>query len=171
MKLGQLSIRARVAYAATCLELLLKKKFSSNKKEEEAWDFLLEKIWTYTQINPGTWHYTMAELTPFSIEEDLSFAEKSFDDLTYENYILLSEAYKNTAEDVKKIVDLIFEIGTLDLYTSIVNNSPRTQEMLKEILLIVKANGLDIPDLANYKRLTIDENEGWGRIFKKSDLG
>jgi hypothetical protein len=169
MQLQQLSIRARVALGARCLELILDDK-NINYLEDNGWKYVLKHIWSYTHINPGSWHYLMAELTPFSIEEEIPFADKGFEYLEESDYYDIRTTYSAVDSDIKKIVDLIFEIGTLDLYSSIKGNSPRTLLMLEEIISILIRHNLEIPKLKRHKKFDILENNGWGIEFDKSNF-
>lgn len=169
MELKDLSIRARVAISALCLEKLLKDNFSEGDLHK-GWDFVLNSIWEYTDKPPGNWHYKMAEITPFSVEEDVPFEDKGIEYWNLESYSLVMGAYKVTCRNIKRVVDLIFEIGTLDLYSSIVNNSPRTLSMLEEILTITQNNGLLPPSIDVFKEYKITTNNGWGNSFKRTDI-
>lgn len=169
MELKDLSIRARVGMSTLCLEKLLNDNFSEEVLHK-GWEYILSSIWEYTEKSPGNWHYKMAEITPFSVEEDLPFEEKGIEYLDREIYFLIADAYKDTCGDIKRVVDLIFEIGTLDLYSSIVDNSPRTLSMLEEILTIAENNGLRIPSIDIFKDYQITTNNGWGNSFKRSDV-
>lgn len=169
MELKNLSIRGRVALSALCLEELLKNN-SSEYNTDEGWQFILKSIWDYTNTPPGSWHYKMAEIIPFSIEEDVSFEEKGIEYLDSDTYFLIREAYRNTCGDIKKVINLIFEIGTLDLYSSISDNSPRTLSMLEEILSITQRNGLLIPSVDRFRDYDISSNHGWGNSFNRSEI-
>lgn len=169
MNLKDLSIRARVAYGALCLEKFL--KVNSVDVMSKEWSLILENIWEYTQIEkPGNWHYKMAELTPSSVEFDAPFNLKEFEYFTEEEHDHLKKTYKCVGKSTKKIIELIFEIGTLDLYSSITDCSPRTLSMLEEILNIVEDNGLRIPSIDIFKEYHITTNKGWGNSFKRSDV-
>jgi len=169
MKLQNLSIRGRVALCALCLEELLKNHLSIYTTDE-GWPFILKSIWEYTEKSTGSWHYKMAEITPFSIEEDISFEDKGIEYLDIETYSLIRNAYKNIGSDIKRVINLVFEIGTLDLYSSIVDNSPRTLIMLEEVLSITQDNGLKIPSIDRLNKYDISTNNGWGNSFSRSDL-
>lgn len=169
MELQYLSIRARVALGTLCLEELLKNNISGYNSHK-GWKFIINSIWDYTDHSPSSWHYRMAEITPFSIEEDVSFEEKGIEYLDKDIYLLIRDAYKDTCDDIKKVIDLIFEIGTLDLYSSIAENSPRTLSMLEEVLTITRDNGLLIPSIDRLRKHDISSNNGWGNSFTKYDI-
>ena len=170
MKTEDLSIRARVALGAMCLEMLLE-CFVEDYKNNPGWLFVLSSIWDYTSKPPGDWHYKMAEIIPFSVEEDLPFEEKGIDFLEKEKYDLIRELYLKTPnQDIKKVIDKIFEIGTIDLYTSIHDKSPQTISRLQEIINITQENNLQIPSLDRFVSYSINTNDGWGNDFDKSKV-
>ena len=166
MKIEKLSIRARVGYGVLCLEAIL------NQKQNELNDIniILDELWKYTSQNCGAWHYKMSEYTPFSIYYDAEFESKGFDFLDKNTHDKLYHLYSKLDSDVLVIINLIFEIGTKDLYSSICNNSPETIEFLERIKNILLANKIELPDINILSTYTIDENHGWGRAFKREDL-
>ena len=170
MELEDLSIRARVGLAALCLEDLLK-KFVPVYTNHPGWVYILNSIWEYTSKSPGEWHNKMAEINPLAVEEEVPFDESDLEYLDKETFFLIRDAYsKTTNKAVKNIIDLIFEIGTLDLYSSIHQKSPRTLSMLKKILDITLKNGVPVPSLDRFVNYDISKNDGWGVSFNKSDV-
>lgn len=168
MELEDLSIRARVAFGIECLERLINRSTASELNWE---DLLLSKLWGYTSSdNLGRWHYLISEYTPFSILEDISFEEKEYEYITKIEYNELLQIYQKCNDELLKCIDLIFEIGTLDLYSSIKDKSPRTLRMLKEIITIIESNSLQLPDLKKYENYLIDYKNGWGAKFERENL-
>ena len=158
----KISIRGRVAFAISCLENSI--KFYS--LEQLDWSFLVNKLWSYTNSNIGTWHYIMSEATPFGVVGQTD----NVDDLEYlsvEEIKKLEILYINSNKVVNSIIDLIFDIGTRDLYASIVNNSPTTIKYLTEIIELLSDNQIPLPDIEKFKKFSISENEGWGNEFTK----
>jgi hypothetical protein len=153
-----ISIRARVAFAILCLENAIKQ----SKKENLDWSFMIGKV--------GDWHYPMAESTPRSVLFDARYDEKDMDFLTEEDCIHLKEVYSNSTELIKDIINIIFEIGTRDLYSSIVNGSPDTLKYLMEIIDLMEQNNIPLPDMNLFEKSPITENEGWGREFTREDI-
>jgi len=165
-KMISLSIRARVAYAILCLEHLLQHlKYDFSK-----WELILEELWQYTAGNPGQWHESMAEMIPFSINEEIAFELKECVYINLEKHDQLQELYKDVHEDVLRIIGLTIEIGTRDLYASIVNNSPDTLNYLDRIIAILERNGVELPTTAQLKSFTIDQQNGWGNPFARVQI-
>lgn len=168
MKLEDLSIRARVAFAIECLEKLINKEANSDFNWEES---LLSKLWSYTSTNNlGYWHYLIGESIPWAVLEDLPYEEKMCDYINKSEHDELRRSYQGSSKELQNCIDLIFDIGTTDLYSSITNKSPRTILVLKEIILILEENFLQIPDIRRFENYQIDKEEGWGCRFHKSDL-
>ncbi len=161
-----ISIRGRVAYSILCLEKLMVHK----KYELLEYDFVLSKLWSYTFINLGKWHYEMAEITPRAIEEDIPFKEKGCDYIKDTEHDYLLEIYKKTDNSIKDIIYLIFQIGTLDLYASIIDNSRRTIELVMKIEDVLKRNHVALPDINLLKKFRIEINQGFGKAFIKEDI-
>lgn len=164
--MSNLSIRARVAYAILCLENLLQHL----NKDLSKWELILEELWKYTAGNPGEWHESMAEMRPFSINEEVAFELKECVYIDLEKHARLKELYKGANEDVLKMVDLTFEIGTRNLYASIVNNSPDTLNYLDQIIAILERNGIELPTTSKLQGFTIDQQNGWGNSFTRTEV-
>jgi len=163
----KISIRARVGYALECLEVILKEKAHDKK----TWKFLLSKLWEYTYTeNLGEWHYRISEMTPFSILENIPYSKKACEYLTKAEHNILKEIYTKTDKKILVIIDLVFEIGTLDLYSSIVDGSPRTVILLEKIIKILEYEKIKEIPLLPYLRYDISKNNGWGEPFNKSDI-
>jgi hypothetical protein len=160
-----ISIRARLAYTVCCLENAL----AYFKLKDTEWLFVLTHLWSYTNSNVGRWHEQTAEITGRSIIND----ENSLDDLAFlskDQFWKINAIYKKANKDVLRIIDLIFEIGTRDLYASIVNGSPDTLNYLQKIIDLMKQNNIPLPDYDLFKNYSISENEGWGREFTRDEI-
>lgn len=166
MKIENLSIRARVAFALLCLELII----IHYEKTTARFIIILNKLWSYTNSNMGIWHMKIAEICPDSILEEVPFIKKGCHYINEFEHDQLVAIYHSTNVDIKDIINLIFEIGAKDLYSSICNNSPETIEFLERIINILISNKIKLPDINILSTYTIDENHGWGRAFKREDL-
>lgn len=161
-KIKEISIRARVGFALECLESILKKDY----KQIEDWGFLLSSLWDYTKTNNlGKWHYKTSEMIPFSVMEDIPFSEKGCEYITENEHNRLKNIYVKVDNDVLNVINLIFEIGTLDLYSSIVDYSPRTVAFLFEIIEILETKNIQPPSIERYLIYKISDNNGWGEAF------
>lgn len=162
-----LSIRARVAYGILCLEQTLQKLgYDYNR-----WQFLLDTLWSYTYSNPGAWHMITAEITPLSIMGEGEYNTFDFECITSEQYSLLKRMYSTIPKEYFVIFELIFEIGTKDLYASIVNGSKETHGFLATIVKVLEENKIEVPDIPEFlMKQSIDENYGWGNPFYRKDI-
>lgn len=166
MSIEKISIRARVAFGILCLEntvLFYNKVFLD-------WSFVYKVLWSFMKGKVGDWHYPMAEISPRSVLFDATYAEKEMEFLTEEEYNNLREVYSNSNTVINSIINLIFEIGTRDLYSSIVNESQDTIKYLQEIIHLLEENNIPLPDIKLFETYTINENDGWGREFGRDDI-
>ncbi|HEY9009344.1 MAG TPA: hypothetical protein VIM75_24575 [Ohtaekwangia sp.] len=160
-----ISIRGRVAFAILCLE----KAIIHFGFDIYDWSFVLNLLWSITNTKLGSWHYPLAECTGRSIIND----EGHLDDLeflTKEKFWELNKLYKNANHAILRMIDLIFEISTRDLYASIVNASPDTLKYLQEIIDMMNQNEIPLPDAKLFQKFPITENEGWGREFSRDEI-
>lgn len=165
-KIKDLSIRARVAFSILCLEAFIKFLNYDISK----WNLILSELWKYTNTNVGKWHENISEMTPFSINEKIAFELKGCENIDESKHDELQKLYADVNIEILKIINLIFEIGTRDLYSSITNHSQDTISYLKEIILVLEKNGIDLPNINGLQKFSILENNGWGSEFKKEDI-
>ncbi|OYU67230.1 MAG: hypothetical protein CFE22_04990 [Cytophagaceae bacterium BCCC1] len=133
-------------------------------------DWLLNELWKYTFSNLGSWHEHIAEVTPFSIEEDIDYSKKGCTYINHEKHEDLKLLYSKTDNYIKIIINKIFEIGTKDLYSSISNKSLETKKFVYEIEQILAQNGIELPICDNLEKYDIEQNDGWGNEFRKSEI-
>lgn len=160
-----ISIRGRVAYAVLCLEKAIV-HFGFDKYD---WSFVLNLLWSITNTKLGSWHYPLAECTGRSIINDEGNLE-DLEFLTKDKFWELNKLYKKSNNVILRIIDLIFEISTRDLYASIVNGSPDTLKYLQEIIDTMDQNKISLPNMEFIKKLPISENGGWGRDFTRQEI-
>ncbi|GAA4275919.1 hypothetical protein [Aquimarina mytili] len=163
---SNISIRGRVAYAIICLENAIR----FYEKENLDWLYIFNLLWAYTKDEVGNWHYPMAESTPKSIMFDADYSSKEMEYIDRDEYEKLSLLYKNSNNTINYIIDKLFEIGTRDLYSSIINNSPDTLKYLQEIIDVMEERGITLPNIKFFQKFPISENEGWGRKFLREDI-
>jgi hypothetical protein len=162
----KISMRARVAYGICCLENAIKYYNLSHL----SWTFILNVLWSYTNKNVGRWHELMSECSPDSILEELSFKEKGITHISENDYEALRLLYSNVNTVCQNIINSLFNIGTRNLYSSIVNNSPETLIYLQEIIDIMDQNNIPLPDIKPFMKFPITEEEGWGREFTREEI-
>ena len=159
------SIRGRVAYAICCLENVIEQVESQPKED---WDVLLNKLWSLTDLQfVDGWLYSVSSSMPSSILEDPFDPEE---ETTKEEYEKLKALYQSSNQSALDLIEQIFSLGTVELYGKIENNSPRTLEILDEIIELTKSTGAELPTHSLVSKFSIHDSEGWGVRFSKSDL-
>ena len=159
MDFKNISIRGRMAYLLCTFESIL----NFYNCEKEKWCWILEKLWQYTSMEYlDDWMYMMAEYMPESILED------KMEDIEFitENEIKeLKILYTNCSKEINKMLRIVFELGTIDLYSKLLNYSPNTLEKLKEGMDIAIRICGKLPDKSEFEKYKYTEGNGWGIPF------
>lgn len=164
--LEKISIRGRMAYAICLFERLLL-HYKCGKQE---WGWLLEKLWTYTSIEYlDDWMYELAEYMPDSISEDSPYDEDC-EFITVDEFNSLYDLYSKSSPDIISFLQLLFELGTIDLYSGLVDNSSKTIKKLNEAINILNNNNIDVIAIESFKKYSFDECNGWGESFDGRSL-
>lgn len=160
------SVRGRVAYAIRCLEeTLLHYEYPLDQ-----WEWVLEKLWTYTDIDYwDDWFYEIAEYVPESILECNTY-KSHFEYVSEEQFMLLYALYQKTNEATKKIIEIIFEMGTRELYGKVEHNSQLTLDFLLELRKLMKDHNIPMPSFEGYPRYSFNVNGGYGDDFDGKEL-
>ncbi|AEA42353.1 hypothetical protein [Fluviicola taffensis] len=166
MEIEKISIRGRVAFGILCLEMFIKHLNYDFSK----WKIIIDELWSFTNSNIGLWHEKISEMTPFSILEEIPFEKKGCECINEKKHNELQLLYKNSNAEILKIINLIFDIGTRDSYSSISNFSPDTIKYLNEIISILEQNSIQLPNEKLFINQSISENQGWGKEFSKEDI-
>jgi hypothetical protein len=161
-----ISIRARVAYGILCLESLI----NFFQLDKNKWEFVLKELWKYTNSNVGRWHEVMSEIIPFSVCEEIDFQEKGCVIINEQTHNQLKDIYSEVNQDLLAIIDLVFEIGTRDLYSTITNKSQDTLLYIQKINTILNKYKIDPPNYRIFEKYSISENNGWGIEFTRDDI-
>lgn len=162
--LEKISIRGRMAYAICLFERLL----LHYKCDKQDWIRILEKLWAYTSVEYlDDWMYEFAEWLPDSIlEDDLD----DFEFITKEEYEYLYKLYKKSCVEIRLFIKIIFELGSIDLYSKLTDNSTNTLKKLEEAIDIFKANNINIISIEPFKKYLFEERNGWGERFDGRSL-
>ena len=64
----------------------------------------------------------------------------------------------------------MFELGSIDLYSKLVDNSPNTLEKIEEAVELLKENKIDNISIETFKQYSFKERNGWGERFDGRDL-
>jgi len=154
-----ISIVGRVYFGIKSLENSL----GENRRINDNWKWVLDVLWSYCEnsVKKGNWHRIMSEICPDAVLEEVSFESKDVMTVSRSYYEKLQLLYSNTPSHINKIIEYIFDIGTIDLYGSIRDDSPITKEYCEELFTLLITNNIEIPEV-NFLYGTIKDNRGWG---------
>lgn len=159
-----ISIRGRMAYVICLFERVI----IYYNYDKQDWVKVLEKLWEYTSVEYlDDWMYEFAEYLPESILED---SLDDFEFLTTEEYEHLYKLYNESSTDVCHFIKLMFELGSIDLYSKLVDNSPNTLEKIEEAVALLKGNEIEIISIEPFKQYSFKERNGWGEKFEGRSL-
>lgn len=159
-----ISIRGRMAYVICLFERLLL-YFKYDKKE---WTEVLKKLWTYTDVEYfDEWIYEVAEYLPDCILED---SQDAYEFITAEEYEYLYKLYSKSCPEVCAFMDLIYEIGTINAYTILMDNDIKTIKKVEEATNILKSHDIKIMAIDSFKKYSFDQCNGWGERFDGRSL-
>lgn len=163
-KFKNTSVKARVAYGICCLE----KTLIHYNCTLEKWKWVLEKLWKYTSIEYlDDWYYEMAEFLPDSFLEGDQYNPEEFEYITEEQFYILLEIYTTESNQViSQIFRLVFEMGTIDMYSKLENFAPNSLNCLEKINSIMYQNGIELPSITNQNKYSFRDNNGWGKSFE-----
>ncbi len=161
----------RISYSICCLEkALLHYKYPIKK-----WNWILEKLWQHsTAPFFDEWCYEVADYLPDILLEDSTYSDKDYEYISENQFNILYETYSDLNPIVIQIFRLIYELATADLYSKIRNSGKYTTlTYLKEIINIMKKNGIELPDYTVFLKYKYDinVNDGLGeRIGREYSL-
>lgn len=159
MNFKEISVRGRMAYLLCIFENILI-FFNCEKKD---WSWILEKLWKYTCIEYlDDWFYEIAEYMPESVMED-NTDEIEF--ITENELKKLKVLYTNNPGEVNQMLRIIFELGSIDLYSRLQDYSPNTLVKLQEGIDIAIKLGVKLPNKLEFEKYRYSEGNGWGIRF------
>lgn len=160
----RISIRGRMAYLLCLFEKLL---IRFGCKYEE-WNWIMDKLWQFTEVEyVDDWMYEIAELLPECILED---QPEAFEYLSKEEYNKLKHIYSNINDEINRMMIIIFELGTVEIYSKVLDYSPDTLEKLQEAFEIMKDNKIELIEIKPFKQYPFVEGDGWGECFSGKEL-
>ncbi|ADV48433.1 hypothetical protein Celal_1111 [Cellulophaga algicola DSM 14237] len=165
MNFNEISIRARVGFSLCCLENMIDNISSDSIKK---WNIVLSKLWRFSEIEfVDEWLYEVSNSMPLSIIED---PFEPGEELTEEEYNSLKLLYRNNNVSIINVIELIFKMGTIELYSQIQNNSPKTIDLINEIIQLTLDSNTRLPNKEVFEKYRIEDAQGWGKTFKRSDV-
>lgn len=161
-----ISIRGRIAYAIYCLERAINKLEDKNP----TWDFMIKKLWMFTDTkNITEWQEIIAECIPGVILGGNDYDE--FKLITKAEVKKLELLYSNTHLDICKIVEAIFEVGSIEIFGEEIEGcSVQTLSSLGVVIDICEQHEIDLPAQEVIKRYNFNEFGGWGKRFGRNDI-
>lgn len=67
-------------------------------------------------------------------------------------------------------MDLIYEIGTINAYTILMDNDIKTIKKVEEATNILKSHEIKIMAIDSFKKYSFDQCNGWGERFDGRSL-
>ncbi len=161
-----ISIRGRVAFTIYSLNKLVEKL----KMEKLDWHLVLEEFWNYTTIEYlDDWQARVVEYTPSSILEFENYIESNYTYVSGEIFYQLKNLYSNAHQDIKEVIDLIFDVGTADLYGK-VEKKGQSFKYLTQIIDIMNKHEVNLPDIDQFEKFEFNKSEGWGDQFDSREI-
>ncbi len=161
----KISIRGRVAFAICCLESII----IANRYDINDWSVLLNKLWMIAELEVvSDWLYIVAECLPENILEVASYDYGSFQYINEDEYEQLYELYSKCREDIWELIEIIFDLGTAQMYSNIKGFSEATLSELEKVITFMKAKNIDMPSVSQFRMLLYCD--GWGEPFDGKDL-
>lgn len=145
--LKSVSITGRMAYAITCLEIIIRVE----KLNQVAFQPLLDALWDFTS-NPdlGVWE---ERIMPFIPDAEILNQEYEY------------EVYQSLPQALLTCIDEIIEVGRGNLYAGVRTHSPETLESTLQVIEYMTANNYPLPPIENFQRspFTLQDQHGWGK--------
>lgn len=169
-EMREISARGRVAYAICCLENIL--NFKNAPQRDEVEKTLLQQLWHFTTDNMALWQHQVGEMIPFVVNDENQYNNNDFEFLSYSFFNRLREYYKGCDKVILVVINLIYELGTTNLYVPIDNDKLResTLENVQKIIDLMEQNQIPLPEINLFKAFPITENKGWGRKFVREEI-
>lgn len=159
-----ISIRGRVAYTICLFE----KYLIYNNCNVKEWINILEKLWSYTNTEYlDDWMYEMAEYMPNSVLED---SYEGCEYISHKEFEELNFLYKKTNPEILNFLQLIYDIGTMDLYSKLIDKSIDTIKKINIAIQILENSNIEILSVAQFKQYSFNEYNGWGKQFNGEKL-
>lgn len=160
---ADVSIRGRVAYGIRCLESFIER----NRCLSEEWSSVLSLLWSYTDSPLDKWQEAVSRLVPRCLMEMSGDTEELQPGLSAEK---LRNMYLSADKAIIHIIELIYYMGTCELYGKISGHGQASLERLSEVIRAVKCRDIQLPEASAFLRFSFEENGGWGERFDRRKL-
>lgn len=161
----KISIRGRVAFAICCLEsIIMAYRYDINE-----WSVLLNRLWLIAELEDvSDWLYITAECLPENILEAASYDYGSFQHINEDEYEQLYKLYSECKEDTWELIEIIFDLGTAQMYSNIKGFSEATLNEIEKVITFMKAKNISMPSVSQFRMLLY--YDGWGETFDRKEL-
>lgn len=157
-----ISIRGRYIYGYLCLI-----RYISEKKFQTLPNKLLNDIEDFVSSGQlDSWHESIEEVLPTIILNN-TYESGYYEIIEYNYYIELLEYYTSLNNECLTLIDNLLYIGINNLYGQF--KSELTLNYLEDIIIIMKKNQIELPQVNHIFSLTIDQKNGWGNRVKMKD--
>ncbi|GAA4506313.1 hypothetical protein GCM10023172_35430 [Hymenobacter ginsengisoli] len=150
-QLKLVSITGRMAYAITCLEIIIR----DEKLNEVEFQPLLDALWDFTS-NPdlSDWEELIMPFIP-----DSEIPGQKYD----------YKPYQHLSQELLACIDEIIEVGRGNLYAGVRTHSPATLESTLQVVRYMLANNHPLPLIENFQRspFTLQDQHGWGKRLNR----
>lgn len=161
----KISIRGRVAFAICCLESII----MACRYDINDWSVLLNKLWLIAELEDvSDWLYITAECLPENILEAASYDYGSFQYINEDEYEQLYKLYSECKEDIWELIEIIFDLGTAQMYSNIKGFSEETLSEIEKVITFMKAKNINMPSVSQFRMLLY--YDGWGETFDRKEL-
>ena len=162
-----ISMRGRVAFAIMCLE----ESIMRLAPEPERWLVVVNQLWKYTsEESLDVWQEVTAEFTPGAILKYAEYVEQDYELLTRDGFWLLRDLYQSCDPLLRELTDLVFDIGTLELFGSLDGFAPQSLRHLVQVLRLLGERGLPVPSVDLVSEQAFTSRHGWGNPFDAGHL-
>lgn len=162
-----ISMRGRVAYVVMCLEEAILALAQSHAE----WSWVLCRLWKYTSTGDlDEWQERTAEIIPRVVLDSENYSDGGYEYLTPNEFMELRILYSSNNPLLARLVDLVFDVGTLEMFGGIGNGAPISLENLNTVAMLMAEQSLSMPDLRGVAGLSFAQCLGWGSPFQGEKL-
>jgi hypothetical protein len=151
-----ISIRARMALAITCVDIVLS-KFSIHAEEKSA---LVETFWQFVE-DDRLWKWDLDRRT----NDSLMIIDEYIDHL---QDIPADYSCRNLPDFALKMIFETDELGMSDLYGAVQGYSEHTFTSILNVLRLMVTHGFPIPPLHPFLKSPFQDNDGWGSAVPRT---
>ncbi|MBI5532506.1 MAG: hypothetical protein HY898_07315 [Deltaproteobacteria bacterium] len=156
-----------MAFAIMCLEEAVLRL----AQDVSWWEWLLKRLWSYTSTaDLDEWQENAAELIPSVVVASEDYADGGFERLTADEFTNLRELYASNDPLLGQMVDLVFEIGTLEMFGGLENGAPVSLEKLSTLVRLMAEHSLCEPEVSVVASKSFAQCHGWGSPFEWGPL-